>query len=127
MCRLERIVRDLLKRIGQNFENPAANTSDRARHNENWAEKHRAGLMGMRIQCANATITRSTVWTGMTTTELRGIFFPDGSKTGDDPRETVIFDAAAVEVKHTVKGAAMGVRISRRRHAGNQKKQHGAG
>ena len=63
--------------------------------------------MGMRIQCAQCHNHPFDRWTMNDYYGFAAFFAQVGRKTGDDPRETVIFDRPDGEVKHLVTGAAM--------------------
>jgi hypothetical protein len=104
---LDKIVRDLLTANGSNLREPAANyyqiESDTLKLSENTAQV----FLGMRIQCAQCHNHPFDRWT---LNDYYGFaaFFPQvGRKSGDDPRETIVFDRGDGEVKHPVTGAVM--------------------
>ncbi len=99
---VDKMVQSLLTASGGSFENPAANfykvESDTLKTAENVAQV----FMGMRIQCSQCHNHPFDRWTMNDYYSFAAFFSQIGRKTGDDPRETVIFNRANGGVKHPV-------------------------
>ena len=107
MCRSTRWCKKLLGSQGGTFSNPATNyfqaEQDRLKTAENVAQV----FMGMRIQCAQCHNHPFDRWTMDDYYSFAAFFAQIGRKAGDDPRETIVFNAGGGEVNHLVGGRAM--------------------
>jgi hypothetical protein len=104
---LDRIVQDLLTGSGSNLRNPPANYYQIEPDTLKMAENTAQVFMGMRVQCAQCHNHPFDRWTMNDYYSFAAFFGQVGRKSGDDPRETVIFDRPSGEVKHLVTGLAM--------------------
>ena len=96
------LVQDLITATGGTFNNPAANfykvETDMLKMTENVAQV----FMGMRIQCAQCHNHPFDRWTMNDYYSFAAFFAQIGRKTGEDQRETVVFNRASGTVKHPV-------------------------
>ncbi|GDY20388.1 surface protein [Verrucomicrobiota bacterium] len=99
---IDRLVQDLLTATGGTFANPAANfykvETDMLKMTENVAQV----FMGMRIQCAQCHNHPFDRWTMNDYYSFAAFFAQIGRKTGEDQRETVVFNRASGGVSHPV-------------------------
>jgi hypothetical protein len=104
---MDEMVQELLGANGGTFKNPATNfyqiTTDTLAMNENVAQV----FMGMRIQCAQCHNHPFDRWTQNDYYGFAAFFSQIGRKTGEDYRETIVFNSGGGEVAHPVGGAAM--------------------
>jgi hypothetical protein len=101
---LDQIFRDLLSASGPVFENPAANfyiERDRLKLSENVAQI----FMGVRTQCAQCHNHPFDRWTMDDYYGFVAFFSQVSRKTGEDYRNTIIYNTGSGEVKHPVGGA----------------------
>jgi hypothetical protein len=103
----DQIVRELLSASGGTFRNPPANYYQVERDTLKLAENVAQVFLGMRIQCAQCHNHPFDRWTMDDYYGFAAFFARIGRKNGEDPRETVIFDAKGGEVAHPVGGRAM--------------------
>ncbi len=101
---VDRMVKDLLTATGPSFENPAANFYKVERDPLKLSENVAQALMGVRMQCAQCHNHPFDRWTMNDYYSFAGFFAQVGRKPGEDPRETIIFNAANGGVKHPVGG-----------------------
>ena len=104
---VDQIVQKLLTASESNFRNPAANYYQIEPDTLKLAENTAQVFMGMRIQCAQCHNHPFDRWTMNDYYGFAAFFSQVGRKTGDDPRETVVFDRHDGEMKHPVSGAVM--------------------
>jgi hypothetical protein len=104
---LDHIVRSLLTASGSTFRNPAATYYQIEPDTLKMAENTAQVFMGMRIQCAQCHNHPFDRWTLNDYYGFAALFAQVGRKTGDDPRETVIFDRHDGGVTHPVTHAVM--------------------
>ena len=99
---VDQLVQDLLTATGGTFANPAANfykvETDMLKMTENVAQV----FMGMRIQCAQCHNHPFDRWTMNDYYSFAAFFAQIGRKTGEDQRETVVFNRASGGVNHPV-------------------------
>ena len=99
---IDQIVRELLTASGSTLHQPAANyyqvTTDTLKIAENTAQV----FMGMRIQCAQCHNHPFDRWTMNDYYGFAAFFAQVGRKTGEDQRETVVFDRGNGGVRHPV-------------------------
>ncbi len=104
---MDQMVQELLGANGGTFKNPATNfyqgTTDTLALTENVAQV----FMGMRVQCAQCHNHPFDRWTQNDYYQFAAFFSQIGRKTGEDYRETIVFNSGGGEVKHPVGGAAM--------------------
>lgn len=101
---VDAMVRALLTATGPSFENPAANFYKVERDTLKLTENVAQSLMGVRMQCAQCHNHPFDRWTMNDYYGLAGFFAQVGRKQGEDPRETIVFNAASGGVKHPVGG-----------------------
>jgi hypothetical protein len=96
------LVKDLLVANGGTFANPAANfykiETDTLKLTENVAQV----FMGMRIQCAQCHNHPFDRWTMNDYYSFAAFFAQVGRKTGEDQRETVVYNRASGGMNHPV-------------------------
>ncbi len=99
---MNEMVQDLLTASGGTFANPAGNfykvETDTLKMTENVAQI----FMGMRIQCAQCHNHPFDRWTMNDYYSFASFFAQVGRKTGEDNRETVVFNRATGGVSHPV-------------------------
>jgi hypothetical protein len=103
----DKMVRELLGASGGTFSLPASNyyqiEQDTLKLTENVAQV----FMGMRIQCAQCHNHPFDRWTMDDYYGFAAFFSQVGRKSGEDPRERIIFNKGDGEVKHPVGGRIM--------------------
>ena len=104
---LDKMVRSLLTASGSTLRDPAANYYQMEPDPQKLAENTAQVFLGMRIQCAQCHNHPFDRWTLNDYYGFDAFFAQIGRKSGDDPRENVIFDKGDGEVKHPVTGAVM--------------------
>jgi hypothetical protein len=104
---LDHIVRDLITASDSNFRNPPANYYQIEPDTLKLAENTAQVFLGMRIQCAQCHNHPFDRWTMNDYYGFAAFFSQIGRKTGDDPRETVIFDRGDGDMKNPVTHAVM--------------------
>ena len=99
---INRIARELLTGGGGTFSRPEANfyqvETDTLKLSENVAQV----FMGARLQCAQCHNHPFDRWTMNDYYSYAAFFAQIGRKTGDDPRETVVFDRHEGRMEHPV-------------------------
>ena len=99
---IDRLVQDLLTANGGTFANPAANfykvETDTLKLTENVAQV----FMGMRMQCAQCHNHPFDRWTMNDYYSFAAFFAQVGRKTGEDQRETVVYNRGNGGVRHPV-------------------------
>jgi hypothetical protein len=104
---IDKMVQELLGASGGTFENAATNyyqmETDPLKVSENVAQV----FMGMRIQCAQCHNHPFDRWTMDDYYSFAAFFSQIGRKTGEDPRETIVFNSGGGDVKHPVGGLVM--------------------
>ncbi len=104
---IDQMVQELLGASGGTFENAATNyyqmETDPLKVSENVAQV----FMGMRIQCAQCHNHPFDRWTMDDYYSFAAFFSQIGRKTGEDPRETIVFNSGGGDVKHPVGGRVM--------------------
>jgi len=99
---LNELASKLLTATGSNIENPSATfyslEIDPIRVTEDAAQ----AMLGIRIQCAQCHNHPFDRWTMSDYRGFMAFFMQIGRKPGEDPREKIIFNAAAGEAKHPV-------------------------
>ena len=99
---MNELVQDLLTARGGTFANPAGNffkvETDTLKLTENVAQV----FMGMRIQCAQCHNHPFDRWKMDDYYSFAAFFAQVGRKTGEDPRETIIFNSGSGGVRHPV-------------------------
>jgi hypothetical protein len=104
---IDRMVRDLITARGGTFENPPSNYFQLERDTLKLAENVAQAFLGMRIQCAQCHNHPFDRWTMDDYYGFAAFFKQIARKRGADPRETIVFDSGAGEMKHPVTGAAV--------------------
>jgi len=99
---MSELVQDLLTSKGGTFSNPAANfykvETDVLKMTENVAQV----FMGMRIQCAQCHNHPFDKWKMDDYYSFAAFFSQVGRKTGEDQRETIVFNSGSGGVRHPV-------------------------
>jgi uncharacterized protein DUF1549/uncharacterized protein DUF1553 len=103
----DQVVRELLSASGGTFRNPPTNYYQIERETLKLAENTAQVFLGMRIQCAQCHNHPFDRWTMDDYYGFAAFFARIGRKNGEDPRETIIFDAKGGEVTHPVGGRVM--------------------
>jgi hypothetical protein len=103
----DRIVRQILSATGGTFSDPPANYYQIERDTLKLAENVAQVFLGMRIQCAQCHNHPFDRWTMDDYYGFAAFFAQIGRKNGEDPRETIVFDAKGGEVNHPVGGRVM--------------------
>jgi hypothetical protein len=98
------LVRDLIGAKGGTFASPATNYFQQERDTLKTAENVAQVFMGMRIQCAQCHNHPFDRWTMDDYYGFANFFAQIGRKTGEDPRETIVFNSGGGDVKHPVGG-----------------------
>lgn len=101
------MVKKLLTATGPSFEAPAANFYKVERDTLKLSENVAQALMGVRVQCAQCHNHPFDRWSMDDYYSFAAFFAQVGRKSGEDPRETVVFNSASGGVKHPVTGKDM--------------------
>ncbi len=101
------MVQELLGASGGTFTNPATNYYQIERDTLKTAENVAQVFMGMRTQCAQCHNHPFDRWTMDDYYSFAAFFAQIGRKTGEDYRETIVFNSGSGEVGHLVGGRAM--------------------
>jgi len=104
---LDQMVRELLGATGGTFSNPATNFYEVERDRLKMAENVAQVFMGIRTQCAQCHNHPFDRWTMDDYYSFAAFFAQIGRKTGEDYRETIVFNSGGGEVKHLVGGRVM--------------------
>lgn len=100
----DQMVRELITATGPSFETPQANFYKVERDTLKLSENIAQAFMGVRVQCAQCHNHPFDRWTMNDYYSLASFFSQVGRKTGEDPRETIIFNSGNGGVKHPVTG-----------------------
>ncbi len=101
---INEIARELISASGSNFENPAANYYQLETDPLKLAEDTAQAFFGTRIQCAQCHNHPFDRWTMADYRGFVAFFTQVGRKTGEDPREKIIFNSGGGDSKHPVTG-----------------------
>jgi hypothetical protein len=104
---LDEMVRSLLGASGGSFAEPAVNFYQIEETTQKTAENVAQIFLGTRLQCAQCHNHPFDRWTMDDYYSFTAFFAQIGRKTGEDYRETIIFDQRAGEAAHLVDGRAM--------------------
>jgi len=104
---INEMVRELLGATGGTFTNPATNYYQIERNTLKTAENVAQVFMGIRTQCAQCHNHPFDQWTMDDYYGFAAFFAQIGRKTGEDYRETIVFNSGGGEVKHPVGGRVM--------------------
>ena len=104
---LDQMVRELLGASGGTFTSPATNFYQIERDTLKTAENVAQVFMGIRTQCAQCHNHPFDRWTMDDYYGFAAFFSQIGRKTGEDYRETIIFNRGGGDVKHPVGGRTM--------------------
>jgi hypothetical protein len=104
---LNLMVQELLGASGGTFTNPATNYYQIERDTLKTSENVAQVFMGMRTQCAQCHNHPFDRWTMDDYYSFAAFFAQIGRKTGEDYRETIVFNSNSGEVGHLVGGRAM--------------------
>ena len=99
---MDKIVRELLGARGGTFSNPAGNFYQVERDTMKLTENAAQIFMGMRIQCAQCHNHPFDRWTMDDYYSFSAFFAQVGRKTGEDNRETIIYNRRSGGVRHAV-------------------------
>ncbi len=102
---IDKIVRELLSSSGGVFNVPATNFYQTERDTLKTAENVAQVFMGIRTQCAQCHNHPFDRWTMQDYYGFASFFAQVGRKTGEDYRETIVFDRQGGEVNHPVSKA----------------------
>ncbi|MFO0940147.1 MAG: DUF1549 and DUF1553 domain-containing protein [Pirellulales bacterium] len=102
---IDKIVRELLSSSGGVFTVPATNFYQVERDTLKTAENVAQVFMGIRTQCAQCHNHPFDRWTMQDYYGFASFFAQVGRKTGEDYRETIVFDRQGGEVNHPVSKA----------------------
>ncbi len=101
---VDKMVKTLLTAEGPSFENPATNFYKIERDTLKLSENTAQAFMGVRTQCAQCHNHPFDRWTMNDYYGFAALFAQVGRKSGEDPRETIVYNAAIGGVKHPVGG-----------------------
>jgi hypothetical protein len=104
---MDEMVQELLGANGGTFKNPASNFYQNAPDTLALTENVAQVFMGMRIQCAQCHNHPFDRWTQNDYYGFAAFFSQIGRKTGEDYRETIVFNSGGGEVTHPVGGVVM--------------------
>ncbi|MCH9019225.1 MAG: DUF1549 domain-containing protein [Proteobacteria bacterium] len=104
---MDRMVRELLGAQGGNFRNPPANFYLVDTSPTQMAENVAQVFMGIRIKCAQCHNHPFERWTQDDYYSFAAFFAQVGTKTSDDPRESIVFNSGSGEVQHLSTGRVM--------------------
>jgi hypothetical protein len=99
---IDTMVKTLLTATGPSFENPAANFYKVERDTLKLTENVAQAFMGVRIQCTQCHNHPFDRWTMNDYYSFAAFFAQVGRKSGEDPRETIVYNNATGGVKHPV-------------------------
>ena len=104
---LNKMVQDMLCATGGTFKNPQTNFYQVEPDTLKLAENVAQVFMGIRTQCAQCHNHPFDRWTMDDYYSFAAFFSQVGRKTGEDYRETIVFNTFGGEVAHPVGGRAM--------------------
>jgi hypothetical protein len=96
----DQVVRELITAKGGNFESAPANFFLVERNPKPLAEHAAQAFLGIRIQCAQCHNHPFERWTMDDYYGFAAFFAQVATKRGDDPRELVVYDRGAGEMRH---------------------------
>ena len=99
---MNQIVQELLTASGGTFKNPPSNYYQNETDTLKTAENVAQVFMGIRVQCAQCHNHPFDRWTMNDYYSFAAFFSRIGRKTGEDPRETIVFAGTGGEVTHPV-------------------------
>ncbi len=99
---VDQMVKNLLTSTGPSFDNPAANFYKIERDTLKISENVAQVFMGMRTQCAQCHNHPFDRWTMNDYYSFAAFFAQVGRKTGEDPRETIVYNAGSGRVSHPI-------------------------
>lgn len=100
---MDKMVQELLGSSGGTFSNAATNYYQNERDTLKVSENVAQVFLGMRIQCAQCHNHPFDRWTMDDYYSFAAFFSQVGRKRGEDPRETIIYNRGAGEVRHPVR------------------------
>ena len=104
---IDAMVRDLISASGGTFSNPPANYYQLERDTLKLSENVAQAFLGMRLQCAQCHNHPFDRWTMDDYYGFAAFFKQISRKRGEDPREYIIYDAGAGDMKHPVTNASV--------------------
>ncbi len=104
---LDQMVRELLSASGGTFDHPATNFYQIERDTLKTAENVAQVFMGFRTQCAQCHNHPFDRWTMDDYYSFAAFFSQIGRKTGEDYRETIVFNTGGGDVRHPVGNRVM--------------------
>jgi hypothetical protein len=104
---LDQMVRDLLSATGGTFKSPATNFYQIERDTLKTAENVAQVFMGFRTQCAQCHNHPFDRWTMDDYYSFAAFFSQIGRKTGEDYRETIVYNRGSGDVRHPVGNRVM--------------------
>lgn len=104
---LDEMVRELLSASGGTFSNPATNFYQIERDTLKTAENVAQVFMGFRTQCAQCHNHPFDRWTMDDYYSFAAFFSQIGRKTGEDYRETIVYNRGSGDVRHPVDNRVM--------------------
>jgi hypothetical protein len=104
---VDRMVRDLITASGGTFTNPPSNYFQLERDTLKLSENVAQAFLGMRIQCAQCHNHPFDRWTMDDYYGFASFFKQIARKRAADPRETIVYDSGAGDMKHPVSGATV--------------------
>ena len=104
---LNEMVRELLSASGGTFGSPATNFYQNERDTLKTAENVAQVFMGFRTQCAQCHNHPFDRWTMDDYYSFAAFFSQIGRKTGEDYRETIVFNSRSGDIRHPVGNAVM--------------------
>ncbi len=104
---VDAMVKRLITATGPSFETPAANFYKIERDTLKLSENVAQAFMGVRVQCAQCHNHPFDRWSMNDYYSFAAFFAQVGRKSGEDPRETVVFNNGSGGVKHPVGGKDM--------------------
>jgi hypothetical protein len=104
---LDQMVREILSANGGTFTNPATNFYQLERDTLKTSENVAQVFMGLRTQCAQCHNHPFDRWTMDDYYSFAPFFSQVGRKTGEDYRETIVFNAGSGDVRHPVGNRVM--------------------
>jgi hypothetical protein len=99
---MNQVVKELIGAEGGTFKNPATNFYQVELDNLKLAENTAQVFMGMRIQCAQCHNHPFDRWTQNDYYHFVSFFTQVGRKSGEDPRERIVFNRGGGETPHPV-------------------------
>ena len=101
---VDTMVKTLLTATGPSFENPEANFYKIERDTLKLSENVAQAFMGVRTQCAQCHNHPFDRWSMNDYYSFAAFFAQVGRKSGEDPRETIVYNNASGGVKHPMTG-----------------------